>query len=106
MKKLALALLTLVSSTATAATQDWKTEWDRTVAAAEQEGTVIVDTVSDKAWQDFVAREFPAAFPKIRLDASRLSPPDFVATRARRARSRQISLGCRRRRPQSDVCAL
>ena len=79
MKKLACALLALVSSAPLAAAQDWKAEWDRTVAAAEQEGTVIVDTVSDKAWQDFVAKEFPAAFPKIRLDATRLSPPDFVA---------------------------
>jgi len=79
MKKLTVALLALVSSAPLAAAQDWKAEWDRTVAAAEQEGTVIVDTVSDKAWQEFVAKEFPAAFPKIKLDATRLSPPDFVA---------------------------
>lgn len=79
MKILLAACLALVALASTAAAQDWKTEWDRTVAAAEQEGTVIVDEVSDKAWQDFVAKEFPAAFPKIRLDASRLSPPDFVA---------------------------
>jgi hypothetical protein len=79
MKKLALALLALASSASLAAAQDWKAEWERTVAAAEQEGTVIVDTVSDKAWQDFVVKDFPAAFPKIKLDATRLSPPDFVA---------------------------
>ena len=79
MTKFALALVALVSSTAMAAAQDWRAEWDRTVAAAEQEGTVVVDTVSDKAWQEFVAKEFPAAFPKIKLDATRLSPPDFVA---------------------------
>jgi opacity protein-like surface antigen len=79
MKKLALALLALASSASLAAAQDWKAEWERTVAAAEQEGTVIVDTVSDKAWQDFVVKDFPAAFPKIKLDESRLSPPDFVA---------------------------
>lgn len=79
MKKFALALLAAVSSASMAAAQDWKAEWDRTVAAAEQEGTVVVDTVSDKAWQEFVAKEFPAAFPKIKLDATRLSPPDFVA---------------------------
>lgn len=79
MKTLVAALLALFVFASSAAAQDWKGEWDRTVAAAEQEGTVVVDEVSDKAWQNFVASEFTAAFPKIRLDASRLSPPDFVA---------------------------
>ena len=49
--------------------KDWKTEWDRTGAAAEQEGTVVVDEVSDRAWQQFVAKEFAAAYPKTDWDA-------------------------------------
>ena len=79
MKLVVTAVLALLSSAAIASAQDWKAEWDRTVAAAEQEGTVVVDEVSDKAWQEFVTQEFAAAYPKIRLDGTRLSPPDFVA---------------------------
>jgi iron(III) transport system substrate-binding protein len=79
MKQVVLASLALLASASVAAAQDWKAQWQSTIAAAEQEGTVVVDTVSDQAWQEFVAKEFPAAFPKIRLEATRLSPPDFVA---------------------------
>lgn len=79
MKKLGVAVIALSASVSPAAAEDWQVEWDRTVAAAEQEGTVVVDEVSDRAWQDFVAKEFAVAFPKIKLNASRLSPPDFVA---------------------------
>jgi iron(III) transport system substrate-binding protein len=79
MKTIIAATLALIVSASLAKADDWKTEWAKTVAAAEQEGTVVVDTVSDKAWQEFVAREFPKDFPKIKLDATRLSPPDFVA---------------------------
>ncbi len=79
MNRIVLAFLALVSFASAAFAQDWKVEWDRTVAAAEEEGTVIVDEVSDRAWQQFVTREFAAAFPKIKLDGSRISPPDFVA---------------------------
>lgn len=60
----------------TAASQ---TEWDRTVAAAEKEGSVVVNSQPNLVWRDFIVREFAKAYPKIELNFSMIPSEQFVA---------------------------
>ena len=70
---LASALLALP-----AAAQDWQAEWKRTVAAAEQEGTVILQSQPNQAWRNFILTEFPKAYPKIQIQLSVTREPEFL----------------------------
>jgi iron(III) transport system substrate-binding protein len=49
------------------AAQDWKAEWDKTVAAAEQEGEVIVAQSANPVLRRVVDKLWPAAYPRIKM---------------------------------------
>jgi ABC-type Fe3+ transport system substrate-binding protein len=53
--------------------------WDRTVAAAEQEGTVVINSQPNLVWRDFILREFGKAYPKIALNFSIIPSEQFLA---------------------------
>lgn len=63
----------------TAAAQDWKAEFAKTVDAANQEGTLLFYSQPNKAAQDFILQEFPKAYPKIHVSLSAISGPEFIA---------------------------
>src|SRR6185503_13078327 len=73
MKHLAFALALLAPLPAAA--QDWAA----TVAAAEKEGEVIMQSQPNQAFRDYVLREFPKAYPKLTLSLSVVPSPQFVA---------------------------
>jgi iron(III) transport system substrate-binding protein len=54
-------------------------EWDRIVAAAEKEGTVVINSQPNPVWRDFILREFAKAYPKIELNFSMIPSEQFVA---------------------------
>jgi ABC-type glycerol-3-phosphate transport system substrate-binding protein len=56
-----------------------KAEWDRVVAAAEKEGTVVINSQPNPVWRDFILREFAKAYPKIELNFSMIPSEQFVA---------------------------
>jgi ABC-type glycerol-3-phosphate transport system substrate-binding protein len=63
----------------TAAAQDWHTEWQKTVDAANAEGSLILYSQPNQDARDFVLHEFPKAYPKITLSLSVLDTPAFMA---------------------------
>ena len=73
----ALAFLAaLACSPAMAQNADWKADWDRTVAAARQEGTLIVSGPSGSIWRDQLM-EFQKAYPGIKLSITPFASRDF-----------------------------
>jgi ABC-type Fe3+ transport system substrate-binding protein len=56
-----------------------KAEWDRIVAAAEKEGSVVLNSQPNLVWRDFILREFAKAYPKIELNFSIIPSEQFVA---------------------------
>jgi iron(III) transport system substrate-binding protein len=56
--------------------EDWKTRWDATLAAAEQEGALDVSGPSGKLWTDALTT-FQAAYPKIKLAVTPAASRDF-----------------------------
>ena len=55
----------------------WQLEWDRALAAARQEGVVVVDVPPGQLWRDW-ALTFETAHPGIKVDVSGLIGRDFV----------------------------
>jgi iron(III) transport system substrate-binding protein len=73
------AIAVVVLSAAPAAAQDWKTEFAKTVDAANQEGTLIFYSQPNKAAQDYILTEFPKAYPKIKVSLSAMGGAEFIA---------------------------
>jgi iron(III) transport system substrate-binding protein len=63
------AALTLVVAAGVRA-EDADALWKKTVAAAEQEGTVVINIPPSNTQREFLQTEWPKAFPKIKLDAA------------------------------------
>ena len=82
----AAVLFVGVASAQPAAAQDWKADWDRVVAAANQEGTLILDSQPNIEMRKYVQDEWAKAYPKISLSISATPPAQFIA-RVRTERS-------------------
>src|ERR1700742_1738282 len=61
---LALAIAGFCASSPAVA-QDWKAVWQKTVDAANAEGTLLFYSQPNQAARDFILREFPKAYPNI-----------------------------------------
>jgi iron(III) transport system substrate-binding protein len=91
--RFAALLLALIAPAAPAAAQapaqapaqDWDAQWQKTVAAANAEGSLILYSQPNQDARDFILREFPKAYPKISVSLSVLDTPSFV-TRIRTER--------------------
>ena len=59
--------------------QDWKAEWDRTVAAAEKEGTLTMESQPNRSARAFLEKEWAKAFPKIKLSINAIPSSQFMA---------------------------
>jgi ABC-type Fe3+ transport system substrate-binding protein len=58
--------------------QDWQAQWAKTVAAAEQEGALVLQSQPNQAWRSFVLSEFPKVYPKIKVELSVTREPEFL----------------------------
>ncbi len=75
----ALSLGVLTGTVAGAAgAVDWQAAWSRTVAAANQEGTVVVCMSPSPARRDYLLKQWKADFPDIELSLSIVSGSSFV----------------------------
>ena len=61
-----------------AASTDWKTEWDKVVAAARNEGKVAVVVPPGDMWHDELVTKFEAAYPGIRVDYVAGTTPELA----------------------------
>ncbi len=80
------ALFALLAIARPAAAQDWKAEWDRTVAAANAEGALTLDSQPNLEMRKYVEGEWAKAYPKIVLSVSALPGAQYIA-RVRTERS-------------------
>jgi iron(III) transport system substrate-binding protein len=60
-----------------ASAPEWQAAWEQTLAAARQEGTVVIALPVGGLWRDW-ARRFERAYPGISVDASGFAGRDFV----------------------------
>ncbi len=81
--RLAAFFLALLACAAPAAAQapmpDWHAEWQKTVAAANAEGSLTLVSQPNQDARDFILREFPKAYPGIKVSLSVLETPEFIA---------------------------
>ena len=65
----------LLASGSTALAQDkGDAEWNKLVAAAKQEGEIVIVVPPSSTHRDFLAREWPKAFPDIKLSQTSVTP--------------------------------
>jgi ABC-type glycerol-3-phosphate transport system substrate-binding protein len=77
---LLFALVALAApAAAQAPAQDWRAEWQKTVAAANAEGSLILLSQPNQDARDFILREFPKTYPQIKVSLSVLETPEFIA---------------------------
>ena len=74
---LAFAVAASVASPCRA--QSANPEWDQAVAAAEKEGTVVINMPAGNALRDFLTGEWPKAFPKITLVTNSIDEGTWIA---------------------------
>jgi iron(III) transport system substrate-binding protein len=76
-RRLLLALFAIVATPAFA--QDWHDEWQKTVDAANSEGSLILYSQPNQDARDFILREFPKTYPAIKVSLSVINSPEFIA---------------------------
>jgi iron(III) transport system substrate-binding protein len=75
---IALAFISFVITIpALAATTDWRADWQRTVAAAKQEGELVIAGPSGRSWRDFLTEHFHKSYPEIALKLTPSAGRDF-----------------------------
>ena len=56
----------------------WKEEWEKTVAAAKQEGNLVLNLLPNTAFRNVFLSEWRKAFPEIKVSVTSIYPPQFV----------------------------
>ena len=72
----ACLLSLFLAAPAAAEGASWQRDWDATVAAANQEGALVVSAPSGRDWRDALM-EFQKAYPQIKLDMTPAASRDF-----------------------------
>lgn len=67
----------LAAAASPVAAQDWKQDWDRTVAAAKKEGEIIISAPSGRVWRDALNVEWKKSFPEIELKMTPAASREF-----------------------------
>jgi ABC-type glycerol-3-phosphate transport system substrate-binding protein len=62
-----------------AAAQDWHAKWQKTIDAANAEGSLILYSQPNQDARAFILNEFPKAYPKIKVSLSVIDSSEFVA---------------------------
>jgi iron(III) transport system substrate-binding protein len=74
-----VAVVLLAASTSASWGQSTSPEWNQTVAAAKKEGAVVINMPAGNALRDFLATEWPKAFPDIKLVANAIDEGTWMA---------------------------
>jgi iron(III) transport system substrate-binding protein len=74
-----VASIALAIQASPAAAQEWKAGFQKIVDAAGQEGALIFYSQPNRAAQDYILREFPKAYPKIKVSLSAMGGAEFIA---------------------------
>jgi iron(III) transport system substrate-binding protein len=74
----ALAALLALLLPLAARAQGWQAEWERTLAAARQEASVVVCIPADRLRREFLLRQWHEDYPAITLSLSTVSGSSFV----------------------------
>lgn len=79
MLRIAAVAVTLSLATGTNAVhaQDWKQDWDRTLAAAKAEGELVIAAPSGRGWRDFLTQRFQRSYPEITVKITPFAGRDF-----------------------------
>jgi ABC-type Fe3+ transport system substrate-binding protein len=84
--KIVLAVLAASLAAGPVLAQDWKAEWDKTVAAAKTEGQIVVDVTSNPSWSRYITERWAKDYPEIKMSVSSLDTSSFIM-RIRQERS-------------------
>ncbi len=80
LRRLSCAALALIAVAGVArAQEDWKQRWEKTLAAAKAEGTVIVGMAPRVDQRNFLLKQWKEDFPDIELSLSIINSSKFVA---------------------------
>jgi len=80
-----------VALSPSARAQDWPSQWKAMVADADQEGELVLQSQPFQTAREFLQREWPKAYPRIKLNMSALPEPQFWARlRTERAAGRYL----------------
>jgi len=71
-------VLALAFATPAAFAQDAQAEWQKTLAAAEKEGTVVLNMPASNTQREFLSAEWPKEFPNIKLSATSIEAAQWV----------------------------
>jgi iron(III) transport system substrate-binding protein len=74
---LLLALFAIGATPASA--QDGHDAWQKTVEAANSEGSLLLFSQPNQDARDFILREFPKVYPAIKVSLSVINSPEFIA---------------------------
>jgi ABC-type glycerol-3-phosphate transport system substrate-binding protein len=74
------AALAALSAHGRALADDWKAEWERTIALAKSEGAVTVSAAANRGRREFITREWKKAFPEIEISYQVVTGSRFVPT--------------------------
>jgi hypothetical protein len=69
----------VLTRAAPASAQDWQAEWDKIVAAANAEGTLVLGSQPNIEMRKYVQDEWAKAYPKIALSVSTTPGTQFLA---------------------------
>jgi ABC-type Fe3+ transport system substrate-binding protein len=79
LRSAAFVAASLVLATPVLRAQDTSPEWNQAVAAAEKEGSVVVNIPAGNALRDFLTGEWPKSFPKISLVTNSIDEGTWIA---------------------------
>lgn len=77
--RVVLLAVALVLAALPAAAQGWPAQWKAMVEAANREGELVLQSQPFQTARDFLQREWPKAYPDIKLNMSALPEPQFWA---------------------------
>jgi iron(III) transport system substrate-binding protein len=86
--------------------QDWKAEWEATVAAAKKEGAVTVCASSNRSRRDFIVSEWQKEYPEIQISYQVVSGTGFVPAVATERRAGKYLWDVWHNGPPSGLSAL
>lgn len=72
-----LACAITAASDAAGQIADWQADWARTVAAAKQEGELVIAAPAGRGWREFLTERFHKSYPEITVKITPFAGRDF-----------------------------
>jgi iron(III) transport system substrate-binding protein len=68
---------TSIAPSAYAKAENWQADWAKTLAAAKQEGELVIAAPSGRGWRDFLTEHFHKRFPEVTVKITPFAGRDF-----------------------------